>query len=96
MNDPDPLFRLDRSHFSVAKLEDQGNDKEYWASKTPQERLAALEFMRQVMYGYDPATERIQKIFTVTNLDNSDSYGSDNLGLAMEQEKKTNGNQNNT
>lgn len=68
MNEPDPPFRMDHSHFSVAKLEDQGNDKEYWASKTPQERLAALEFIRQVMYGYDPATARIQNVFKVTTL----------------------------
>jgi hypothetical protein len=29
-------------------------DRTGWHDKTPLERLAALEFMRQVMYGYDP------------------------------------------
>ena len=27
-------------------------------------RLAALEFMRQVMYGYDPTTARLQRVLT--------------------------------
>ena len=48
------LSRMDKSVFSIEPLEAHGNEKEYWASKSPQERLAALEFMRQVMYGYDP------------------------------------------
>jgi hypothetical protein len=42
----------------------------YWHSRTPQERLWALEFMRQEAYGYDPATIRIQRVFeTITRLD---------------------------
>lgn len=33
----------------------------YWHSRTPQERLWALELMRQEAYGYDAETTRIQK-----------------------------------
>ncbi len=35
-------------------------DRTYWHSKTPAERLAAAEQLRQVAYGYDPITDRIQ------------------------------------
>jgi hypothetical protein len=29
------------------------------------ERLEALEQMRQILYGYDPATTRLQRVLTV-------------------------------
>jgi len=58
-------LRMDKTVFSIGTLEEQGDDREYWASKTPEERLQALEFMRQVMYGYDPDTPRLQRVFTI-------------------------------
>jgi hypothetical protein len=61
----DPPFQLDRTAFSVISLDDDPGDKAYWLSKTPDERMAALEFMRQVAYGYDPATARLQRVFEV-------------------------------
>ena len=39
----------------------------YWLSRTPQERMRAVEFMRQKAYGYDPATTRIQKFLKLFN-----------------------------
>jgi hypothetical protein len=59
--------KLDRTHFSVAKLNDS-DEKAYWLSKSPAERLEALELMRQMIYGYDPARTRLQKILTVASL----------------------------
>ena len=58
-------FKLDKSAFSVVPLSEADDEKEYWLSKTPQERLEALEFVRQVFYGYDPATTRLQRVFEV-------------------------------
>ena len=37
-------------------------DRVCWLSRTPAERLAAAEQLRQSIYGYDPATARIQAI----------------------------------
>jgi hypothetical protein len=42
-------FRLDKNHLSITSLSEQGNDTEYWLSRTPEERFEALEFMRQIM-----------------------------------------------
>ncbi|MGD0077202.1 MAG: hypothetical protein ABSB91_01090 [Sedimentisphaerales bacterium] len=53
--------KVRRDVFKVTSLFDQSDDKEYWLSKTPQERLEAVELMRQVIYGYDPATARLRK-----------------------------------
>lgn len=50
--------------FTICPLE--GDDqKTFWALKTPQERLEALETMRQIAYGYDPVTTRLQRIFEI-------------------------------
>jgi hypothetical protein len=59
------LARLDKTAFSAASLTDASDEKEYWLTKSPYERLRALELMRQVAYGYDPSTERLQKVFEV-------------------------------
>jgi hypothetical protein len=63
---------LDRSAFSVACLgEDDDEQQSFWLSRTPEERLAAMEFMRQVMYGYDPISDRIQRVLEVAELGES-------------------------
>jgi hypothetical protein len=38
---------------------------EYWFSLSPLERLEAIELMRQIIYGYDPSSDRLQRVFTV-------------------------------
>lgn len=32
------------------------------------ERLEALEQLRQIVFGYNPTTERIQRVITITKL----------------------------
>jgi hypothetical protein len=62
------LDKMDKTAFSVASLFDESDEKAYWLSKTPLERLEALELMRQWMYGYDPATARLQRVYSVAKL----------------------------
>ncbi|MDZ4702062.1 MAG: hypothetical protein SH809_20295 [Rhodothermales bacterium] len=58
--------RIDRTAFSVVTFGEQQNDeKQYWLSKTPHERLEAVETTRQMLYGYDSATARLQRVFEV-------------------------------
>jgi hypothetical protein len=61
---PDSL-KVDRAAFSIASLPDETDEKKYWLSKTPYERLEALEWMRQVIYGYSPSTTRLQRVLTI-------------------------------
>lgn len=58
--------KLDKTAFSLASLTDPSDEKQYWLSKTPYERLEAIEIMRQIIYGYDPSTTRLQRFFEVT------------------------------
>ncbi|MBN2411007.1 hypothetical protein JXQ31_04890 [candidate division KSB1 bacterium] len=57
--------KLDRTAFSIGELNDEGNDKNYWLSKTPQQRLLALEIMREILYGYDQSASRLQRVFEI-------------------------------
>jgi hypothetical protein len=59
---------LDRSAFRVDSLSGESDEKTYWKSKTPLERLEYLEFMRQINYGYDPAAARLQRVLEVVEL----------------------------
>jgi hypothetical protein len=60
---------LDRSAFSIGSLDDDREEVEYWRARTPEERMEALELMRQIIYGYDPATTRLQRVFEVAELE---------------------------
>ncbi len=51
-----------RSPVVVSRLTDPSDDRNYWWQQTPEVRLAALETMRQVVYGYDPAAGRLQRL----------------------------------
>jgi hypothetical protein len=64
----DGEWRIDKSAVSVAKLTDRSDERAHWPQKTPLERLEALEFLRQIMYGYDPATTRLQRVLEVIEL----------------------------
>jgi hypothetical protein len=55
-------IKVDRSAFSIGRLSDASDEKAYWLSRSPADRLAALELMRRIVYGYDPTTARLQRL----------------------------------
>ena len=52
--------RMDRSVVSVVTTATPSDAKEYWKTRTIEERLDALEITRQILNGYDPDTTRFQ------------------------------------
>lgn len=52
----------------LSREEAEREDRAFWHSKTPAERLAAAEQLRQLAYGYDAATARIQAFIVRTCL----------------------------
>ena len=64
-------FKMDKSVLSVISLSEESDEKEYWHSRTPHERLEAVELMRQINYGYDPTTTRLQRVLEVAQLTSS-------------------------
>lgn len=61
-------LKMDKTALSIVPLEAEGDDVIYWRSRTPNERLEALEFLRQASFGYDPATARLQRVLEVVEL----------------------------
>ena len=57
--------KVRRDAFTVASLFDESDEKAYWLSKTPDERLEAVELMRQIIYG-DEAAKRLQRVLEIT------------------------------
>lgn len=51
---------VDKTVLTVTSLSRQGDDKAYWLSKTPEERLQAVEILLQLNYGYDESSARLQ------------------------------------
>ena len=59
-------FKIDKTSVVISSLDEPTDEKNYWLTKTPTERLAAIELMRQIIYGYDPTSTRLQRVFTIT------------------------------
>jgi hypothetical protein len=61
-------YNLDKTAFAVGDVSGPSDEPAFWAAKTPQERMSALEFMRVIAYGYDPATARLQRLLEVAEV----------------------------
>jgi hypothetical protein len=59
---------MDRTAFSVCNLEDQDNDLEYWLSRTPDERIQAIEYMRHMLYGTDWKNDKMVRVLEIVDL----------------------------
>jgi hypothetical protein len=57
-------LKLDKTKIITVKLDDDSEEKDYWISRTPQERFEYIELLRQINYG-DNATARLQRVFEV-------------------------------
>ena len=58
--------RINKSIVTVGLLLEPSDDKDFWLSKTPSERLQFVEILRQLNYGQYQSTPRLQRILTVT------------------------------
>lgn len=57
-------WTVDRTAFAVVALEEEQDEREYWWSRSPEERLRHLEYLRRINYG-NRVSERLQRIFEV-------------------------------
>lgn len=60
------LLQLDRTAITVSSLSDDPRaETRFWLSKTPAERLIALELLRNRTKNYDSVTSRLQRFLTI-------------------------------
>ena len=55
---------MDRAKLSIVSLKDS-SDRQYWAGKSPVERLQAIQIDRQAAYGKSNASGRLQRILEI-------------------------------
>jgi hypothetical protein len=54
-------LNIDRRAFSISSDFDDEEQRMYWLSRTPYERLRHVEMLRRINYG-DQATARLQRV----------------------------------
>lgn len=64
MRTRDEMLKIDRKAIKITSL-DEPDEREFWLSRQPEERLAALELLRQIAYGYEPDSIRFQRVFEI-------------------------------
>lgn len=56
---------VDRSIVAVGPAFGDGDERAYWRAKSPLERLEAVELYREIAFGYDPITARLQRVLEI-------------------------------
>lgn len=64
MPDKPDKHRIDRTAFSIIDLGDDSGDKEYWRSRTIEERLENLDYLRKMYFG-TRTKQRLQRFFEI-------------------------------
>ena len=62
------LPRVDKKSLSVCTLVDIEEEKRYWHGTGVQERLAAIELNRRMVYGKDRVSSRLQRLLETSKL----------------------------
>ena len=62
--DTNAELRVDRTVLTVTDL-DRNDEDQYWQSRTPLERLQAIEVQRQAVYGYGNHPPRFQRLLEI-------------------------------
>ncbi len=60
-----PSLKIDKSSFSAKRTFDESDNKAFWLSRTPHERLRYMETLRRLNYG-DKATARLQRVLEIS------------------------------
>ena len=64
----DNVPKLNKKIVEVTSLYDIEEEKRYWMSKNPLERIEAVEINRRMIYGQDRVTSRLQRFFETAQL----------------------------
>jgi hypothetical protein len=59
-------FRINRSAITICTREEAAREeRQFWLSRTPIERLQHLETLRELNYGREVLDQKVQKVFEV-------------------------------
>ncbi len=60
--------KIQKKAFKVGNLHDTDDDVAYWKSRSYQERIETIEFLRKAMFGHDRVSEGLQRVLTIAEL----------------------------
>ena len=58
--------RLDKTVLAVVPIDEVEEERAYWHSQAPHERLQAIELLRELNYGKRAVSARLQRLLEVT------------------------------
>jgi len=61
--------RLDKTKFTVMSEFDNSDEKEYWLSRTPEERLLHVEKLRRICYGEEATKSMDKSVIEIVRID---------------------------
>jgi hypothetical protein len=62
-------IKIDRSKVATFSFSESDDERtKYWWSRTPLERLAHIQLLRELNYGHDEANKGLQRVLTVREL----------------------------
>ena len=64
----DNVPRLNKKKVTITSLNDIEEEKRYWMSRNPLERIEAIEINRRMIYGKIRVTSRLQRFFETAKL----------------------------
>ena len=64
-------MKMDKTAFSVGSLLEPADERAFRSRQSVEDRLRAVELLRIISYGYDPTTERLQRVLTIAQLGES-------------------------
>ena len=64
----DNIPRLNKKIVKVTSLDDIEDEKSFWKTKTPLERIEAIEINRRMIYGEDRVAFRLQRFPEIAEL----------------------------
>ena len=64
----DQLPRLNKKVITITSLNDIEEEKKFWLSKSPHERIEAIEINRRLVYGENRITSRLQRLIETSQL----------------------------
>ena len=62
---------IERDKISIGSVTDDYDDLSYWLSKSPEERIEGVEFLRRQFYSYGEAEQEFRRFLEVTEREES-------------------------
>jgi hypothetical protein len=57
---------MDKTFISISHIFDPSDESKYWLSKTIEERLQVMEYLREINYGKKLLSQRIRRVLEIT------------------------------